>query len=92
METLVDIINSLNQKGYTLDFNKPDLLAQLRSKPENFRIEKIFRYDGNTNPDDESIVYGLASKSKNEKGVLVDGYGIYAVDEIEQILNKMERI
>jgi hypothetical protein len=38
---------------------------------------EVYRFEGNTDPADEAIVYGIESTS-GMKGVLVTGYGISA--------------
>ena len=77
-----EALNDLKARGYTLDFNLAgDCLkcpqTQLQLHPADFSIEEVYRFEGMSNPDDSSVVYGIASKS-GEKGVLVDAYGVYA--------------
>ncbi|MGE8241515.1 MAG: hypothetical protein ACN6PD_02320, partial [Sphingobacterium sp.] len=39
---------------------------------EQFKIDYLFRYEGASDPDDESTVYGI-SRNSGEKGVFVAG-------------------
>ena len=71
------------QAGYTVDFNVQEeclVCGQVAGplSPEDFRIDKTYRFEGETNPDDGSIVYAISSTKHNLKGVLVNGYGVYA--------------
>ena len=81
--TLSEAVNSLTQKGYTEDFSiKPDCLfcasLQLDLHPENFKIDEFHRFEGESNPDDSSVVYAISSNDGKLKGTLVDAYGAYA--------------
>lgn len=79
--TLSRTINGLKKEGYTLDFNlgneciichKSDTILS----PDDFEIDKVYRFEGESNPDDESILYAISSKINGEKGLSVNGYGI----------------
>jgi quercetin dioxygenase-like cupin family protein len=79
--TLSETINGLKKEGYTLDFNiSPDFVQG--DKPnrtlssEDFVIDKVYRFEGETNPDDQAILYAITSTKFNVKGILVNGYGI----------------
>lgn len=79
-ETLVDALSDLNKKGYVEDFNlKNDCLScnsiDMNIGPNDFTIDDVFRFDGATDPADESILYAISSERFGLKGVLVNGYG-----------------
>ncbi len=81
--TLSQTVNGLKKDGYTLDFNvQHDCLICHEIKtvldPENFEIDKTYRFEGDSDPADEAIVYAISSPSQGIKGVLVNGYGISA--------------
>ena len=63
-------LEKLNDLGYTIDYNIEfdDLLADA----DQYRIDYLFRYEGASDPDDESSVYGI-SKNSGQKGVFVAG-------------------
>lgn len=84
-------INDLKKRGYTEDFNLKDnciVCNTQKLKPEDFEIKEVYRFEGNSDPGDESIVLGIESKT-GIKGVLVNGYGYSSEpmgDEIERKL------
>ena len=79
--TLSETINGLKEEGYTLDFNIREncLVCQENNtslSTDEFEIDKVYRFEGESNPDDESILYAISSLNFNVKGLLVNGYGI----------------
>jgi len=80
--TLSEAIKDLKKRGYREDFNlKPNCVEcpslELELHPENFTVDEYHRFEGMSNPDDNSIVYAISSKD-GVKGTLVDAYGMYA--------------
>ena len=80
MTTLSEVTNLLRERGYTMDFNlKEDCLECsgnfLKLFPGDFVIDKIYRFEGASDPADEAIVYAVSSEKFKMKGVLVNGYG-----------------
>lgn len=55
---------------------------------DDFEIVEVYRYEGDTNPDEESTVYGIESKD-GVKGILVTSYGMYIDDISEELLQKL---
>ena len=93
--TLSETINGLNKQGYVLDFNiRRDRLichqTQPILSPSDFEIDKIYRFEGESNPDDESILYAISSPKYGVKGILVDGYGISSDDVSEELIAKLK--
>lgn len=81
-ETLSEAIEDLKSEGYVYDFNLEE--KQLRCQeldqafsPKEFKVVGSFRFEGMTNPDDNSVLYVIETSS-GEKGTLVDAYGVYA--------------
>jgi hypothetical protein len=88
--TLSETLNGLKQAGYLLDFNtKEDCIVCHHTNtilsPDDFEIDKVFRFEGESNPADEAIVYAISSRTFNVKGILVNGYGISS-DEVSAAL------
>ena len=92
-ETLTDAINGLKTKGYLEDFNlNPDYIEckarNMTLYPSDFTIDKFYRFEGASNPDDSSIVYAISSK-QGLKGTLVSAYGVYADSLTNEMVKKL---
>jgi hypothetical protein len=80
MSSLWQVMETLRKRGYTLDFNmSPEGGVIVSSdnhkyKPQDLYIKKIYRFEGDSDPGDMSILYRMKTKS-GKKGLLVDGYG-----------------
>lgn len=94
MASLSEILDRLKAKGYTEDFNlKPDSIGHsqgnLRLSPADFNIDEFFRFEGSSDPGDGAIVYAISSEKHGLKGVLVNGYGVYADPLTNEMLEKL---
>lgn len=69
--TVSKALDDLNEMGFTFDFNLHE--EDIVKNPSHYEIQHIYRYEGDTNPDDEATVYGIKSAS-GKKGVFVAGY------------------
>ncbi len=83
MTTLSEILNKLKSEGYTVDFNLKEncLVCQgnsLEIHPDDFVVDRHFRFEGLSDPGDEAIVYAISSVKYDIKGTIVNGYGIYS--------------
>ncbi|WP_035657594.1 hypothetical protein [Flavobacterium seoulense] len=76
-------LDELNENGFNYDFNKNE--AVILKNPANYEIKHIYRYEGESNPDDEAIVFGIQSKS-GKKGVYVAGFAANSITETAQLL------
>ncbi|WP_291721017.1 phosphoribosylpyrophosphate synthetase [Bernardetia sp.] len=97
LDTLSETMNALKNKGYTTDFNldKDCLVCTHEGKeihvyPQEFEIDDTFRFEGETNPADESVLYAISSEKHNLKGVLVNAYGVYANDTVGEMAKKFK--
>ncbi|ADR22051.1 phosphoribosylpyrophosphate synthetase [Marivirga tractuosa DSM 4126] len=93
-DTLSEATNALRKEGYTEDFNlKPECLECLTSKlqlhPEDFEVDAFYRFEGMSNPDDNSIVFAISGKN-GMKGVLVDAYGLYSSSLNEAMVQRLK--
>ena len=89
-ETVSEAINQLQKKGYTIDFNlnENSLSHHFEKFNEDFEIVDVYRYEGNSDPGDEAVVYALESKT-GLKGILVTGYGVSMDSASAEILKKI---
>lgn len=81
--TLTEALDELKKRGYTKDFNLQESCihcgeSDIRLHPDEFVIDEFYRFEGDSNPDDSSIVYAISSVNGELKGTLVDAYGVYA--------------
>jgi len=81
-ESLVDALKDLKARGYTQYFEmEHDTiycgLLDLRLGPEAFTVDEVYRFEGDSNPDDSSVLYAISS-STGVMGILIDAYGVYA--------------
>jgi hypothetical protein len=81
-ESLIDALDDLRKRGYEADFaTETDCLycgdLDLRLNPEEFNVDEVYRFEANSNPDDNAALYAITS-STGVKGTLVDGYGAYS--------------
>jgi hypothetical protein len=79
-DTVSEAVNGLKTRGYDIDFNlEYDCIycpkKPLRLSPDEFEIAEVYRFEGNSDPADEAIVYAIESKH-GHKGILVNGFGI----------------
>lgn len=89
--TVTEALKAFREQGFTHDFNLEfDHISCDAGKfhAEDFDIVDLYRYEGNSDPGDESVVYAIQSKS-GAKGVLVTGYGTSSDEISPEILKKL---
>jgi len=82
-DTVTEALAGLKERGYGIDFNLAFDRVICRQTgiflyPADFEIAETYRFEGDTDPGDENIIYALASKDGNIKGVLLSAYGVYS--------------
>lgn len=95
--TLSETVKGLNEHGYTHDFNaQGDCVichqANISLSPEEFQIDKVYRFEGVSDPDDESVVYAISSPRFGIKGILVNGYGPSADNLSAAMVEKLRTV
>jgi hypothetical protein len=95
-DTMSEAVNDLQRRGYKLDFNlSPDGLEctqdSCRLKTDEFEIDEVYRFEGETDPGDENVVYAISSPSQNKKGILVNAYGVYSDSISAELVSKLHR-
>jgi hypothetical protein len=81
--TVSKALDELNENGFTYDFNLHE--EDIAKNPQKYEIKHIYRYEGDTDPGDEAVVYGIQSIS-GKKGVFVAGFAANSVTEAAQAL------
>jgi hypothetical protein len=89
-ETVSQAISELQKKGYTIDFNLKEnsLVYHYEKYGDCFKIVDVYRYEGNSDPADEAVVYAIESNT-GLKGILVAGFGISVDTATTEILAKL---
>jgi len=76
-ETVSAAVDGLKKRGYVMDFNLDEnciVCHDEKFNPEDFEIVEVYRFEGDSDPADEAVVYAVES-NKGLRGVLVNGYG-----------------
>jgi len=86
----------LTKSGYTTQFKATDkglcsMTTQKNFKPAQIEIKHFYRFEGESDPDDSSIVYAIETKT-GEKGTLVDSYGMYSDPLVSKFIKEVEEI
>ena len=99
-DTATQAINDLMKRGYVIYFNldveegliKGDRLVfndTLSLSPEEFEIDEMYRFEGNSDPGDEMVIYAISSTKHDAKGILVNAFGPYANPRAAEIVKKL---
>ena len=93
--TLSETMDILRVEGYTEDFNLQQNCLECRNGKfkvftDEFKVDKYYRFEGDSNPSDQAILYAISSDKYGIKGVLVNGYGIYSEPITDELLQKLE--
>ena len=96
LNSLVDCLAKMIADGYKEDYTVKD--NQLQSlttgkfyKAEEVKIVDFFRFEGQTDPDDDSIMNVIETK-EGSRGTLVDGYGPSSDVTKSQFITGVENI
>ncbi len=90
-DTVTEAVEGLKKRGYTVDFNLKEnciVCKEVKLDPDDFEIVEVYRFEGDSDPSDEAIVYAIDSRT-GMKGVLVNGYGISAEPITAEMAQKL---
>ncbi len=92
--TMVEATNDLNQRGYhhTFKFDDHRLICLQNKKEYNSEqvvIDEQYRFEGMTNPSDNSIVFAVNCNDQI-KGTVVSAYGPYANAALMQFMDDLK--
>lgn len=95
MDTMAQVINMLNERGYTENFNLMENCLECRQGEfkvfhDEFVIDKFYRFEGQSDPADEATVYAISSPKYGIKGILVNGAGIYTDPVADEMLEALQ--
>lgn len=93
-ETVVAALDGLKLRGYGLNFNIAfDKISCSENNicfdPHEFEIVEVYRFEGDSNPDDEDVVYAVESKDGKIKGVITSAFGKDADSISAEMIKKL---
>ena len=94
-DTLSEAIDMWKKEGFDYDFNlKEDRLECKKLgkdyQAKDFNIVKVARFEGMSNPDDNSVLYAIEADD-GTKGTLTDAYSTYSQAISPEMAKKLSR-
>lgn len=91
---LIEKMAGLEEKGYQTQFKFEEGVLKDRSSQKNYQAQELsideeFRFEGESNPGDMSILYAITTKD-GTKGTVVDAYGTYSDNELGEFMNRVK--
>jgi hypothetical protein len=92
-DTLTEAIADLKSRGFKLDFNLKETRIECadtgaKLSPTDFEITEVYRFEGDTDPGDEMVLYAIESK-EGLKGTLMNAYGAYSNTISNELIAKL---
>lgn len=94
--SLMKVEEKLSKDGFTADFRVSEgrlhTLSEERSKsyaPNEVVIVDFYRFEGESDPDDMSILYALETVD-GVRGTISSAYGVYADTDTDDFLKQVE--
>ena len=72
MRTLSGEVNRLQKAGYNSEIIRDELK---KLNPDDWLIKEICRFEGMSDPADNSILYAIVTKDNKRKSLIVDSFG-----------------
>jgi hypothetical protein len=96
MQTLSVKLKELEEAGFKVQFKATDkgllsLSTQCLYQPNEVKVVHFYRFEGETNPSDNAIVYAIETNT-GEKGTLVNGYGVDTDPLVANFIVRVEAI
>ncbi|MEP6932256.1 MAG: hypothetical protein ABI850_19690 [Flavobacterium sp.] len=96
MDSLITVLAEVEKLGFTSQFevngkSLVSLKTNSRYSADQIKIAHFYRFEGESNPEDSSIMYAIETYDK-EKGTLVDGFGTSADPATADFMRKVNDI
>lgn len=80
IDTVSQTLERLYHKGYTEDFRATEgtlrlMPADIAVDPDDIVVDKIYRFEGETNLDDEAVIFALNCPQHHCKGTYLVAFG-----------------
>ncbi|WP_040756713.1 hypothetical protein [Winogradskyella psychrotolerans] len=87
----LDFLSQYQKKGYTNNFRVEDHTLIASGEDTNYKPEEVFivaehRYEGMSDPSDQSILYVITTEN-DKKGTILNAYGPSADLDIHEFIN-----
>jgi hypothetical protein len=91
-ETVVDALRLLKEDGYEVEFQLVDgsLVCDAVDHvcpASDVEVERLYRFEGPSDPGDEMVVFGLRDPGSGTRGVLASAFGSAADPELLEHLH-----
>ena len=97
-DTVSEAINDLQKSGYTIDFSimadKECLICHKTGtelSSDEFEIDEFYRFEGDSDPGDEMIIYAISSNKNIVKGIVVNAFGLYSDNTSSAVVEKLNK-
>jgi len=92
--SMTEALNGLKARGFTTNFEFLNNTFCAVDSGRTFKAEELsilehHRFEGVSDPDDESIVYAIET-SDGIRGAIADAYGVYSNPELEAFMEKVK--
>ena len=97
MEMLSEAIARLEAAGFGDSFRAEKdgrlwaLAAERFFAPDALVVEAVVRFEGESDPDEQAILFALRSSAGDVRGTFATGYGVYADPASAEIVRGLSR-
>lgn len=98
MTTLSQVMEKLRQRGIHKEFRMNSECqmkyedSEKNYQPQELTILKTYRFEGDSNPDDNAVLY-VVTDNEDNKGIIIDSYGAesnYPGEEFDAFLRDIQ--
>jgi hypothetical protein len=95
-ETVTEAIRQLEAQGYDANFRIDAAGVHCGAcgtghMPERLVVTEMARFEGNSDPGDEEVVFAVECPDCGAKGIVVSAYGSAADPEVFEILTRLTK-
>lgn len=97
MPSLYQMVTKLEGLGYAENLGAKGDHFEARSGtlklyPKDIVVDKMFRFENTSDPDDQAIIYAISAPELRVKGVYIDTYGINGDDLSPELLRALRNM
>lgn len=95
LETTTEAIARLEHAGYRESFQaRAGMLYALKTqrayKPEDLVVREVFRFEGESDPADSTVLFALRTRDEAVRGTFIAGYGVSADADSAAVVSKLQ--